>query len=67
MAMAPEVKDIHVDLPCRAIYANSGTWVDTAELSCTYVEAQIDADAGRHYVRVMAYPDKILQEGFVKL
>ena len=67
LAAASGVADIHVDLPCRAIYANSGTWVDTAKPSCTYVETQIDAAAGRHYVRVKAYPDQTLQEGFVRL
>ncbi len=67
LAAAPGVPDIHVDLPCRAIYANSGTWVDTAALSCTYVETEIDAAAERHYVRVKGYPDQVLQEGFVKL
>ena len=37
------------------------------ELYCTYVETQEDADAKRHNVRLMAYPSKMLQEGFVKL
>ena len=63
---APGVANIHLDLPCRAIYANSGAWIDTA--LCTYVETQEDAAAGRHYVRILNYPDKkLLQEGFVKL
>ena len=64
---APAVSDIHLDLPCSSIYANSGTWVDSAPY-CTYVETQEDAAAGRHHVRVLTYPSKtLLQEGFVKL
>ena len=64
---APEVADIHLDLPCRSIYANSGTWVDSAPY-CTYVETQEDAAKGRHYVRVLTYPSNtLLQEAFVKL
>jgi hypothetical protein len=64
---APAVQNIHLDLPCRSIYANCGTWVDSAP-HCTYVESQEDAAAGRHYVRVLNYPSKtLLQEGFVKL
>ena len=27
---APMVKHFHLDLPCRSIYVNSGTWVDSA-------------------------------------
>jgi UDP-2,3-diacylglucosamine pyrophosphatase LpxH len=64
---APAVQNIHLDLPCRWIYANCGTWVDSAP-HCTYVETQEDAAAGRHYVRLLTYPAKtLLQEGFVKL
>jgi hypothetical protein len=65
---APDVQNIHLDLPCRSIYANSGTWVDGAPY-CTYVETQEDSAAGRHYVQVLAYhPSKtLLQEGFVEL
>lgn len=65
---APAVKDIHLDLPCRSIYVNSGAWVDSAPY-CTYVETQEDADAKRHNVRLLSYyPSKtLLQEGFVKL
>jgi UDP-2,3-diacylglucosamine pyrophosphatase LpxH len=64
---APDVQNIHLDLPCRSIYANSGTWVDGAPY-CTYVETQEDSAAGRHYVRVLTYPAKtLLQEAFVKL
>lgn len=64
---APAVQNIHLDLPCRWIYANCGTWVDSAP-HCTYVETQEDAAAGRHYVRLLTYPSNtLLQEGFVKL
>lgn len=67
LAAVPERLDIHIDLPCRAIYANSGTWVDSAQY-CTYVETEEDEERKRHYVRVMAYPSKMcLQESFVKL
>lgn len=67
MEEAPSVDDIHCDLPCRAIYANSGAWVDSARY-CTYVETQEDAAARRHYVRLLTYPSKtLLQEAFVKL
>ncbi len=68
LEVAPDVQNIHLDLPCRSIYANSGTWVDLAPY-CTYVEIQEDVAAGRHYVRVLAYhPAKtLLQEGFVEL
>jgi UDP-2,3-diacylglucosamine pyrophosphatase LpxH len=67
LAAVPPSMDIHMDLPCRAIYANSGTWVDSAKY-CTYVETEENADAGRHYVRVMTYPSKTcLQESFVRL
>ncbi len=66
--MAPAVENIHLDLPCRSIYVNSGTWVDSAPY-CTYVETQEDAAAQRHNVRLLSYyPSKtLLQEGFVKL
>ena len=64
---APKVENIHLDLPCRSIYANCGTWVDSATY-CTYVETQEDAAANRHYVRLRAYPNNtVLQEGFVEL
>lgn len=67
MEEAPAVKDIHCDLPCRSIYANSGAWVDSVQ-NCTYVETQEDTAAGRHYVRLFTYPSKtLLQEAFVKL
>jgi UDP-2,3-diacylglucosamine pyrophosphatase LpxH len=55
------------DLPSRWIYANCGTWVDSAP-QCTYVATQEDTAAGRQYVRLFAYPSNtLLQEGFVKL
>jgi UDP-2,3-diacylglucosamine pyrophosphatase LpxH len=68
LEMAPAVENIHLDLPCRSIYVNSGTWVDSAPY-CTYVETQEDATAQRHNVRLLSYyPSKtLLQEGFVKL
>jgi UDP-2,3-diacylglucosamine pyrophosphatase LpxH len=39
--------------PCKAIYANSGKWVDDPATynGCSYVETEIVGD--RHYVRVM--------------
>jgi UDP-2,3-diacylglucosamine pyrophosphatase LpxH len=68
---APQVEDIHLDLPCRAIYANCGTWIDSTPSfphPCTYVETQEDAAAGRHYVRVLSYPKKTVHlEWFVRL
>lgn len=64
---APAVKDIHVDLPCRSIYANCGAWVDAAPF-CAYVETEADAARGRHYVRIYSYPPRtLLQEAFVRL
>ncbi len=65
---AAGVENIHLDLPSRSIYANSGTWVDSAPY-CTYVETQEDTAAGRHNVRLWSYyPSRtLLQEGFVKL
>lgn len=54
-------------LPCKAIYANSGTWIDSTHL-CTYVETEADEDNQRHYVRVKSYPgNHLLQELFVTL
>jgi UDP-2,3-diacylglucosamine pyrophosphatase LpxH len=69
---APMVKHFHLDLPCRSIYVNSGTWVDSAPY-CTYVETQEDFEKGRHYVRLWTYPSKkypnrkLLQEEYVNL
>jgi len=52
--------------PCKAIYANSGTWIDSK--LCTYVETEADEDNQRHYVRVKSYPkNQVLQETFVTL
>ncbi len=52
--------------PYKAIYVNSGTWVDSSGL-CTYVETQEDQGYPRHYVRVKEYPTgRILSEGFVE-
>lgn len=66
MEAAPDVQNIHLDLPCRSIYANCGTWVDSVR--STYVETQEDVDSERHYVRLWTYPSKkLLQEGFVEL
>jgi UDP-2,3-diacylglucosamine pyrophosphatase LpxH len=63
---APTGQNIYLDLPCRSIYANCGTWVDLVQ--STYVEIQENADAGRQYVRLWTYPSKtLLQEGFVML
>ena len=65
---APEVENIHLDLPCRSIYANCGTWVDSAPY-CTYVETQEDAAAKPPLCAAPElYPTKtVLQEGFVEL
>jgi predicted phosphodiesterase len=53
--------------PCKAIYANSGTWIDSTHL-CTYVETEADEDNQRHYVRVKSYPgNQLLEELFVTL
>lgn len=53
--------------PCKAIYANSGAWVDSAD-SCTYVETQIDEGSQRHYVRVKSYPEnELMRQLFVAL
>jgi len=68
-------------IPCRSIYANSGSWVDQAQprnpnprtgnvsnYECTYVETEESADQRRHYVRVKSYPDKeCIYEGFVEM
>jgi len=52
--------------PCKAIYANSGTWIDSKP--CTYVETEADEESQRHYVRVKSYPgNRLLQELFVTL
>jgi len=57
---------IPLDLPCLAIYANCGAWVDSVQ--STYVETEEDRNAGRHYVRLYTYPDKTLKgEAFVEL
>jgi hypothetical protein len=67
LGAALTLQDIHLDLPCRSIYANCGTWVNSAPY-CTYVEIREDAPAKRHYVRVLTYPaNTLLQEGLVKL
>ncbi len=66
LGSTPGGPDILVDLPCTAIYANCGTWVDSVE--STYVETQEDANTGRHHVWLWTYPDKILKgEAFVEL
>jgi hypothetical protein len=36
------------------LYANAGTWVDQVSLR-TYVETEVDAEQGRHHVRVMKF------------
>lgn len=58
---------VSLDFPCAAIYANTGTWIDSAHF-CTYVETEMDEANQRHYVRVKAYPGNVvLHEGFVTL
>lgn len=56
-------------IPCKHIYANSGTWINSKQL-CTYVETEINRDKGRHYVRLFQYTDKgektKIKERFVK-
>jgi hypothetical protein len=41
-------------LPCKYIYANSGTWINSHPY-CTYVETEIKDD--KHYVRLYQYTD----------
>ncbi len=66
LEMAPAVTSIHFDLPSRSIYANCGTWVDSAPY-CTYLETEEDAAARRHYVRLLTYPGKtLLRQAFVE-
>jgi len=71
LAAAPKKQVIRFKLPCRAIYANCGTWIDSTPSCpriCTYVETREDAAAGRHYVRVLDFPDKnVLGHGYVNL
>lgn len=58
------------DNACRTIYANSGTWVDLAKDSCTYVETEEVPNQKRLYVRVKEYPGKTVintYEGFVEM
>ena len=52
----------HLAVSFRAIYADSGTWVDSVK-SCTYVEAQQDTNTGRHYIRVITYLSKTALKG----
>lgn len=55
------------EIACRTIYANCGTWVDSAEKGCTYVETEDDPDKKRLYVRVMGYPgNNCIDEAFVE-
>jgi UDP-2,3-diacylglucosamine pyrophosphatase LpxH len=52
--------------PCKAIYANTGTWIDSKP--CTYVETEANGESQRHYVRVMSYPgNKVLRETYITL
>jgi UDP-2,3-diacylglucosamine pyrophosphatase LpxH len=50
--------------PCRAIYANCGTWMDDSQYGCTYVETQEDPQKGHHYVRVKKYPGNTIYNGY---
>ena len=64
---ASRIEAISRFLPSSAIYANCGTWIDSARF-CTYLETEEDAGAKRHYVRLRKYPkNEILQEGFVSI
>jgi hypothetical protein len=53
-------------LPCKYLYANSGTWINHHP-NCTYVETEIKD--GKHYVRLYQYLDsgekKKLKERFI--
>ncbi|MCU0286099.1 MAG: metallophosphoesterase [Acidobacteria bacterium] len=55
-------------LPCKYIYANTGTWINSHPY-CTYVETEIKD--GKHYVRLFEYVDsgekKKLKERFVEI
>ncbi len=56
------------DEPFRAVYANSGTWIDDTKHGCTYVETE--EDGNRLYVRVKGYPSqRVIDncEGFVEI
>jgi len=54
------------NVPCRQIYANSGTWVDDSDKGCTYVETEEVRGEQRHYVRLKSYPgNDCLDEGYV--
>jgi UDP-2,3-diacylglucosamine pyrophosphatase LpxH len=63
---SPDENENGTSHPSKAIYANSGTWIDSK--FCTYVETEADEDNQRHYVRVKSYPgNQLLQELFVNL
>ncbi len=49
---------------CRAIYANSGTWIDSAGEGGSYVETEDVQDEKRLYVRVMRYPGETVIEDY---
>ena len=54
--------------PCRTIYANSGTWIDSSKYGCTYVETE--EEGNRLHVRVKSYPENNVVKdwrGFVVL
>lgn len=55
-------------LPCKYIYANSGTWINSHPY-CTYVETEIND--GKHYVRLFQYTDSgqktKLKERFIEV
>jgi len=63
-----ENDDDPAQTPCRAIYANSGTWVDQAAC-CTYVETE-EVREELLYVRVKEYPgDTTISDyqGFIEM
>lgn len=59
--------NLSIKIPCKSIYVNCGTWVDSKP--CTYVETQEDIEKKRHYVRLLSYypTRELLQEEYVKL
>jgi len=66
----PDQSDPDGMVPSGSIYANCGTWVDSAEAGCTYVETEEVPEKKRHFVRVKEYPTNAtehaaLYEGFV--
>ncbi|MDH3998965.1 MAG: metallophosphoesterase [Desulfuromonadales bacterium] len=55
--------------PSQRIYANCGTWIDAKK--STYIETQLDQDAGKHYVRLWQHHSgrdaDLLSQRFIKI